>query len=737
MSEESENQAISLSFSELQAIDQEDIILLVDVDSAVNISKACIANDSADRVEVLTLWFSKLLRAYLDESVCCFQAVKSMCDWFFHVSNNSYGVNSDQTKLFNEVLAFLTAYRNHLLKAGERLVHWFANLLLFMIDFLEEEGKESEHQVRVGIHFEVLSLLKKNTSESKTFQPRITPLMQTIMQHAESARNNFRDLELPVKSSDTITYMCVHYMSCVNLKDEPMPQWLKETILHLCKMVFGYLEDLYKNGLLTVPEEKLKEFMKVMRAYFLMLQQIFRNGLMQVDRNVAVCIMDLFMCDETTPSHYSEEYIQQLISTYVRPYIMELYELIYSFEECQEYLLFSIFGPPEEDYFDVCLDFVTAVSTDDADVLPKTCQTLQKIFEYLFKDATNFVNAERYERVMDAFGSLLYLVPIKELHSYFCAGLFQKDIITSQVCADILMLCFRLKEENKCWTPIDIEQAIVFWNKCNNSYCMFSKNPSQWHVQRFLKYFHCLGKQGLPALSIRNFRHLLAVITEDKQIGIQLLNRLDHVSSAAPTQVKDYYEMVAMLELLVKNRHTDCSQWFQRSSDMSKKVMSIANSTTFTSAYFKLLAFANKPTQLLILRGLASGNGCTNWHRQRFIDACKVSDDAQLKAFSARHLIDADAQLLLETMRGKPKTSDTSVDGLFDVSKSSYTRNSEHKCLVSSLKRKRNEIPPKQILLDIYEGSLQLSQSTDDFDAADWDLHKKVLANLSSILPRS
>ncbi|KAI8036878.1 uncharacterized protein LOC128256103 isoform X1 [Drosophila gunungcola] len=736
MSEEFENMTVSLTFSELQAIDQEDIILLVDVDSAVNISNACIANKSADRIEVLTLWISKLLKAYLEESVCCLRAVKEMCQWFYLESDHSKGVNSDQKKLFKETLAFLIVSRNHLLKAGERLVHFFAYLLLTMIDFILGEGKETEQQLLADLQLAVLSLLKENTSEAKTFHPRITPLMQRIIEIADFERRTLEDLELPVKTSETITFMCVHYMSCVNLKDEPLPQWLKETVLHLCKMVLGYLEGLYENDVLTVPAENLKGFMEVVRAYFLMLQQIFSNSATHVDQDVAVCLMDLFMCEEATSSYYSDKDIQHLISSYVRPNIMELYELVYSFDECQEYLLSSILGPPEEDYFEVCIDFVTAVSTDEAVVLPNTCQTLKKIFEYLFKDSTNFVNAERYEQVMDSFGSLLYLVANRELHSYFCAGIFQKDIITSQVCADILMLCYRLKEENKCWSLSAIEQAVAFWNKCNNSYSMFSHNPSQWHVQRFLKYFHCLGKLELPALSIRNYRHLLAVITEDEHIGIKLLKRLDCVSSSVPTKVEVYYEMTALLELLVKHRNTDCSQWFQRTSEMAKQLMSLEKSTTFTSTYFKLLGSANKSTQLLILRGLSPDNGCTNWHRQRFIDACKVSDDAQLKAFSARHSIEAEVQLLLQALRQKPKTADTLVDGLLDVSKLSYTRNSEHKCLVSSLKRKRSEIPTKQILLDIYESSLQLSQSREDFDATDWDLLKKVLANLSSILPR-
>nr|XP_016930694.1 uncharacterized protein LOC108010312 isoform X2 [Drosophila suzukii] len=733
MSGETDILGVSLSYSELQAIDQEDIILLIDVDSAVNICKESVANESASTVDVLTLWFSKLLRAYIDESVCCIRAVKEMCQWFQMESDSGTEIHSAHIKLFEEALSFITLSRDHLLKAGERLVHIFTYLMLSMIAFFL--GGRSEHQLLADLQYAVLSLLKQNTAGSSKVHPRLTPLMQKIMEIADFERKQLQDLELPVRTSETITYMCLHYMSHVNLKDEQTPEWLNETVSHLCEMILSYLEGLYENGTLTVPAKKLEELMEVMRTYFLMLLQIFNNNINQVDDDMAACLMDVIMSEQTTPSYYSDEDIQRLISKYVRPHVMELFNLVYSFQKCQEYLVSGILCTPEWDYCDVCMDFITTVSTDNADVPPSTCRTLNQIFEYLFKDATNFVNAERYERVMNAFGSLLYLVPNRELHSYFCAGLFQKDVITSQVCADILMLCFRLKEVNNGWTDKDIELAVAFWSKCNNSYAMFSQNPSQWHVQRFLRYFHYLGKRGLPALSTRNFRYLSAVTKPDAQVGMKLLNRLEHISSLAPTQVEVYYEMAALLELLVQQSQTDCSLWFQKTSEMAKEVMSIGNSSTFTSAYFKLLSRGNKTTQILILRGLNASNGCTNWHRQQFLDSCKASDDAQLRVFSARHVVGVEVQPLFEALRLKPGALDESLDNSYVVSKSSYTLHSEHHCPSSSFKRKRSEIPLKEILREIYEGSLQLGHCSEAFDETDRDLLKKVMANLSRIDP--
>jgi len=90
---------------------------------------------------------------------------------------------------------------------------------------------------------------------------------------------------------------------------------------------------------------------------------------------------------------------------------------------------------------------------------------------------------------------------------------------------------------------------------------------------------------------------------------------------------------------------------------------------------------------------------------------------------------------LFEALRLKPGALDESLDNSYVVSKSSYTLHSEHHCPSSSFKRKRSEIPFKEILREIYEGSLQLGHCSEAFDETDRDLLKKVMANLSRIDP--
>lgn len=82
MSDDTQAEMISMSYSELECIDQEDIIMLVDVESALKICQECLENNTNSSFDVLSLWFNKLLRAYMDEAICCFNAVKEMCEWF-------------------------------------------------------------------------------------------------------------------------------------------------------------------------------------------------------------------------------------------------------------------------------------------------------------------------------------------------------------------------------------------------------------------------------------------------------------------------------------------------------------------------------------------------------------------------------------------------------------------------------------------------------------------------------
>jgi len=49
----------------------------------------------------------------------------------------------------------------------------------------------------------------------------------------------------------------------------------------------------------TPERAKLEELMEVMRTYFLMLLQIFNNDINQIDDDMAACLMDVIMSEQT------------------------------------------------------------------------------------------------------------------------------------------------------------------------------------------------------------------------------------------------------------------------------------------------------------------------------------------------------------------------------------------------------------------------------------------------------
>ncbi|SPP74439.1 uncharacterized protein LOC117578801 [Drosophila guanche] len=746
MAENSGEQEISVSFSELESIDQEDIVILIDVASALKVCSECIRNKSVKTGTVLALWLKKVLGAYINEAVCCVPAFKEMCDWFQSMMSSRSVDCSDLITVLTEALHFMTTSKEKLQKAGGRLVHAAAYLLFSIVHgYLCESENNSNRNVlkghipnAIGLHSAVLSLLTEETASAKKVNPRITPLIKQMSEIAGFLGTKIIHLQAFIKTSKTMTYICLHYMQYVDRghwEVGTMPDWLKETILHLCDTALNQMETIQKEETLTVPLGKVEEYLKVTHTYLLMLYELFKTELKYVDVSVSETLIDLLMSGTTTQDLGTD--IPLLVSKYIRPCLLKLNELAYPLQHFQERLVASLIDPveAEHDFFDLCLDFVAVVNLDNAVVAPYTCQTLQKIFEYIFRDASHFVNVDHYDRVIEAFSCLLCLAESEELNNYICTGVFQEDPVTSQACADILMLSFRLVELNPGWNRNTLVQATNYWNKCNNAYAMFSHNPSQWHVQRFLKYFHGLGKRELPPFSAQNYRYLHAVAPVDSRYGDSLLQRLQLMGSDPPNKIELYYEEVALMELLAQQTKTDCSKWLQQTFNFVQKLLGEEKYDSFTSVYFKLLGQASPSVQLQLLRGLAPVVGHYNWHVQKFLHACKNSNDAQLRAFSVRHSIDKEWHLLLQTVLHKltPVTK-AAVTNCKVLTKSSYKRETGHHCKAWSLKRKRSERTPKEIISELHDSSLLLGQSIAGLDAADREQVKRVVDNLCSIL---
>ncbi|XP_026842031.1 uncharacterized protein LOC6592547 isoform X1 [Drosophila persimilis] len=748
MAENSGEQGTLVAFRELQSIDQKDIVILIDVASALKSCSECIRNNTVKTVDVLTLWLKKVLRAYIDEAARCVTAFKQMCDWFQMMKSSTDVDCSDLITVLTEALKFTTASKEPLLKAGERLVHAAAFFLFSIVHgYLSESESSSKRNVlkehvpnAIGLHLAVLSMLTDTTASARKVNARITPLIQQMNEISGFLSAKITHLQAFIKTSETMTYICLHYMQNADRgqwEAGTMPDWLKETVLHLCDTVLNQMETIQKKDALTVPLEKVEEYLRVTHTYLLMLYELIKTKWKHVDESISEALIDLLMSVSSTQD--LGENISLLISKYIRPGLLKIFEMAYPLEDFQKRLVSLLIDPEEAEnyFFDICFDFVGVVTVDNAALTPYTCQTLQKIFEYIFRDASHFVNADHYERAIEAFASLMYLAECEELDNYFCTGVFQEDPVTSQVCADILMLSFRLVEANPGWNRNTLIQATNYWKECNNSYAMFSHSPNQWHVQRFFKYFHGIGKHEPPPFTAQNFRYLRAVAPVNNRYVETLLERLQLIGNGAQSKIELYYEVVAIMELLAHQKKTDLSKWLQQTYEFVRELLKDEKCDTFTSVYFQLVGHSSPSAQLQLLRGLAPVVGHCNWHIQKFLHACKGSDDAQLRAFSARHSIDKIVLPLLEAVQQKPSPGTTAADRQCKLlTKSSYKRDTAHVCKVQCLKRKRAESTPKEIIRELHDSSLQLVQSAVGLDAADKEQVKKVIDSLCNILKR-
>ncbi|EDV35926.2 uncharacterized protein Dana_GF12713 [Drosophila ananassae] len=745
MSDDTQAEMISMSYSELECIDQEDIIMLVDVESALKICQECLENNTNSSFDVLSLWFNKLLRAYMDEAICCFNAVKEMCEWFQMMkSAESSDTGNNLKTLLAEALRFVTDYKDHLLSRDERMVHGTVFLMFAMVQgFFDEREKSASSSIlktsvpiAIDLHLSVLSLLKEITALSTKPHLRITTLVQQMSEISAFLSDRITHLQAFIKTSETMTFISLHYLKFYNenlIEGEQMPEWLKETVLHICDTILNHLETICKGDALSIPIEKIEEFLRVTRKYLLMLHEILSGVVTPIDEAVLQALIELL--GETKPLHNLGKDIPLLLSTYVTPYVMNVIEIVYSLDDFQKYLISCLLDSDqsEQEYLSVCVGFISVVSKDAAEINEITFQTVKSIFEYLFKDASNFVHCENYERIVESFSSLMYLGENDYIFDYFCIRMFEKDMIMSQACADILMLYFRLREMNKSWNQDEIENALSFWNKCNNSYAMFSRQPSQCHVQRFLKYFHRIAKKEIPAVDTRNYRYISTVAPS--QMGNKLLKRLENCSPDLPTQPEVYYEMAGLLELLALQNNTDCSQWFLQSFQMAKELLINDRCIVFSESFFKLLAREDTSTQLVILRGLPPLTGDAKWNQQKFLYTCKAGDDAQLKAFSTRHSVGCSFQSILEVMLQKPSVYSARDAFCQDLRKTSYIREIKHECSGPILKRKRTDDSAKKIVHDMFEKSFHLRQcNLSTLEATDWNNLKETVAYLTSIL---
>ncbi|XP_034108372.1 uncharacterized protein LOC117570682 [Drosophila albomicans] len=724
-----EMQAIT-TLSELQSLPCEDVVDRVSQQTALEICKRSLDDLSAKHVELLSLWLTKLLKAYFSKTVCCIAAFKCLYVWFTKLkdevtSENKTGCDNFY-KLLTDALDFAEWAKGKLAKISERLGHATAYFLLFIVNTCLQQSIEKDMQalkehetLAIKLHVTVLALLKEITKNANTIHARITPMLQQLIVITDFLYAKMSHWNAFVNTSKTMTNICKHYSNYADLS-QSTPEWLRETLLHICDTALN-IQELAK-------EDGSVEYLKVIQVYMIMLHNLLDCGVKHLDKTVLDSITLLLIGGEFLSScDLHKEMPKQLL---LLPYVMTVYGLIYKLEDFQNYLLRCLADQENKtnNYTKLCLNYTTAVVLDDAEITPLTIKVVQNLFEYLLKNSRNFVNAAHYDRMLQTFGSLLHISHSVALFKFFSAGIFQEDLMKQQVCADVLMLFFHLEETSKNWKSADIAQASEYYRICNNSYAMFSQNTSQWHVQRILKYFHKLERKEAPLFNLRNYNYLHCVSPRAEPDQRMWMMRLQRLLMSPFSDIEQYYEMLALMELLA----TDSNNCLHLLPDSVKNIINRGKCQLLRKIYFKLAFQSNQLTRKRLLQDAmpTQDNVNNSWHLQKLLYAGQCSDDKEFKSLASMRTISADLLPILSALQ-LAQFSDQGASGpennLYEWD---YKRTEKHRCNFGGQKRKRSN-QRKDLIRQIERNTNELLDYANEFDASDLQQLGQIIKNMN------
>ncbi|KAH8407596.1 hypothetical protein KR222_007884 [Zaprionus bogoriensis] len=310
----------------------------------------------------------------------------------------------------------------------------------------------------------------------------------------------------------------------------------------------------------------------------------------------------------------------------------------------------------------------------------------------------------------------------------------------------------RLMERNKSWSQRDIEQATSYWTKCNNCYSMFSLQLSQWHVCRLLKYFHHLGHKQSPLFSLGNYRHLRCVSTGSEQQQQQLWQmRIQRLLMTPLSDKEQYYELVSAWsqstmrqanrvsrcwQLALMELMTACqSDWLHLiAGSVQELLLGSSHCCQLAGVFFQLALQASKSTQLRILQGALPAAPLLSdcWQLQKFLHACRRSEEPQLKSLAAEHSVAKQLLPLLEAPLHRVEGNAEETTNM----KWHYRRRQTHHCQseASGLKRKRSPNEPKELIQQLEQHTTQLLRCSGELDAGDLLHLRGIVNNLNNML---
>nr|XP_014095641.1 uncharacterized protein LOC106621347 isoform X3 [Bactrocera oleae] len=227
------------------------------------------------------------------------------------------------------------------------------------------------------------------------------------------------------------------------------------------------------------------------------------------------------------------------------------------------------------------------ISNKKDDYFVSSAELIIQILKRLFQRLDIFVNAVRFDEIIDVYATLTLLDSSGTLLGNMQQYVIKGNSALSFACTKLLILVSSCKDGR----ADELKDGLQFWVETNNRFAQFSSNYRRLNVEHLIEHYIilCSGlnleenidHQLHHSINLQNNYNILRCInngsnTSDTNLlnskAISKLSRLIEILDRHAMSLKDYYKLVAHMYKLVKYKAevSDCLQ--QKIAELLTKV---------------------------------------------------------------------------------------------------------------------------------------------------------------------
>ncbi|XP_014095640.2 uncharacterized protein [Bactrocera oleae] len=295
---------------------------------------------------------------------------------------------------------------------------------------------------------------------------------------------------------------------------------------------------------------------------------------------------DVLVLSMSAPSCLRGSNIFTCTKKYVLTGLSNILLLVYKNNELQK-LISNYIGGRDYSYEFILTYLRCYISNKKDDYFVSSAELIIQILKRLFQRLDIFVNAVRFDEIIDVYATLTLLDSSGTLLGNMQQYVIKGNSALSFACTKLLILVSSCKDGR----ADELKDGLQFWVETNNRFAQFSSNYRRLNVEHLIEHYIilCSGlnleenidHQLHHSINLQNNYNILRCInngsnTSDTNLlnskAISKLSRLIEILDRHAMSLKDYYKLVAHMYKLVKYKAevSDCLQ--QKIAELLTKV---------------------------------------------------------------------------------------------------------------------------------------------------------------------